>query len=102
MSASRFLDTCYALRTGNQQLVVDMIFENVDQLLTSKRYEEADEVLRITDLSMLSDEAIIALLCITLAGRGNLPSRSFFAHKAREELTFRNVPDLEQNLAGLE
>lgn len=97
MSATQFLDTCTALRTGNQQLVVDMIFDNVDHLMTAKRYEEVNELMDNIDVTTISSEGLVAFLVITLPDRAFLSSRKAFVDHTVRELLSRGVEvaDLE-------
>ena len=101
-NALGWLDELYALvereRTDD---AVDLLFENVDELLSAGRFDRCDEILRTIDLNRLDTHLTVALLSITLAARGQLPYRVRLMEHARARLSVLAPERVDRLLSGL-
>jgi len=81
---------------------IDVLFDHVDDLLSAGEFDQCDEVLKDLDPNRLSNALIVAVLSITKAAGGHLPSRFHFAERSRASLSQRIGPlRIEALLANL-
>lgn len=74
-----------------RQQAIDNIYNSLDEMFRTGRFQDADNLLREANPTDLEDYEIITYLTVTALARDKLPYRSDFVKKSVEELKRRNV-----------
>jgi hypothetical protein len=75
--ALSWLPEVYALvEQGQQESAADIVFKNVDDLLSTAEFRRCDELLQMVDVKRLDINLMMSFLAITLAAKEELPSRA--------------------------
>lgn len=88
-------------QAGHIDAALDLIYDRVDNLLSTGRFHDLDSILGKISLSNLTVDVLLGLLTSTLPGKTKLRFRTVFFHKVEEEIKKRG--EWENGLlAGLE
>jgi hypothetical protein len=77
---------------------IDILFNDIDKLLTAGFFKAADRIIDSPILDDLSPDLLVALLTITLAAKIHLPSRKKLFEKTKQKMQ----EDIARTLQGLE
>jgi|GEM_PF-6252491 len=85
--ATRWLEDVYSMcARGEKEAAIDVVFDQIERLLSGGEFEKCDSVLRAVDLQRLSVSLILSLLSVTLSASKMLPYRRVLT--ARTEAFF--------------
>ena len=88
-------------KSGKTDAALDLIYDNVDSLLSNGKYEELDLMLKSVDADLLPTDILLGLLTATLPAKTKLPSRSNFFQLT--EMQIKTRAEWEEGiLTGLE
>ena len=88
-------------KSGKTDAALDLIYDNVDSLLSNGKYEELDLMLKNVDADLLPTDILLGLLTATLPAKTKLPSRSIFFRLT--EMQIKTRAEWEEGiLTGLE
>jgi len=88
-------------RAGEIEQALDVIFDNLDELLQSSKYEQCSFALASLPVGRLTDAQLLTALTATAPARHQLPGRKPFFSRVERTLTARGV-DVERLLSGLQ
>lgn len=71
-------------KAGNCDEALDVIYDNVDNLLTEGNFSEINKILGMVDITGLSDDVILGILTSTLPARDRLENREYFFQIAKK------------------
>jgi len=97
-----FAEALEACALGNQDKALDIVYDIVDNMLLSARFDDADQALREIDVPNTPIVILVGLLTITLLANDRLPSRSAFFEAVRAECIARGRTGTDQLLKGLD
>ncbi len=97
-----FLDHVARLDTlGNHDAALDILYDKIDGLLRSERFDEVDQLLSNIDVDDLSPDLLLGILTASLPAKSKLPSRTVFFEKVETSLKDRGIWE-DNLLVGLE
>lgn len=92
----------YERSQGDPAELLDFLYDTLDDMLLTERFDACDAVLRGADVARLSVEGMIGLLTISLAAKHLLPSRPRLVQRVEVALRAVRAPaEVEALLAGL-
>ena len=68
------------------EITTDILFEQIDTLLTEGRFDLVDQILEGIDIEWMLDDLLVGYLSITLAASHELKERAVFYEKVEAKL----------------
>lgn len=84
-------------KLGKTDEAIDLIFDGIDNMLSSGKFKEVDDILKNVTINDWSDDLCLSFLAITLSAKSRLPSRGALFNKIKQR--FANKEGI---LSGLE
>lgn len=88
-------------RTGKFDDAIDLVFSNVNSMLTMGKFEDVSILLKTFDVKHFSINVLLAFLTITLCAKNKLDGRPILFERVKNHLITTNTYD-EAILAGLD
>jgi hypothetical protein len=100
--ALAWLPEVYSLvESGNPEAAADLVFDNIDELLSAGDFPRTNELLQMVDVKRLDTNLMISFLAITLAAKSKLPSRAPLLRRVEARLIQFEPDRVEGLLATL-
>lgn len=99
--AEALTDLYSLVARGRPDDAIDILFQNVDELLTRGDFAGCDELLRVVDLNHLDTNLVVALLSITAGASAHLRERGAVFARAKEVLLKLSPSRADRLLDGL-
>jgi hypothetical protein len=102
VASETFLSRAHHLDTlGKTDAALDVVYESVDQLMRTGRFDELDEIVKHLQVVDFSRDLLLGILTATLPAKSRLPSRTELFRHAEKALRERGEYE-EGLLIGLE
>jgi hypothetical protein len=88
-----FTEALELFTSGKREKTLDMVYDIVDNMLLSARFNEVDEFLSDVDVSRVPTVILVGILTITLPACDSLPTRASFFEAVRLECERRGETD---------
>jgi len=97
-----WLDEVYSLVARDHvDEAIDILFRNVDELLTAGAFDRCNDLLRTIDLKRLDTHLLVGLATITLPAASELSFRSALLARIETRLKLLAPERVDRLLAGL-
>jgi hypothetical protein len=88
-------------QSGKKEESLDIIFDFIDEMLLSSKFNDCDKALLQLSVEELSNPQLLTVLTATLAAKEHLANRATFVDRVKSQLERRGA-DASRLLAGLE
>ena len=82
-------------------LAIDILFDLVDGILASEKFNRVDDLIREIDLDQLNTNLMVGLLCITSAAKDKLSERASLVEHIEARFRITDLERIEGLMQGL-